>query len=58
MARLFTARIPAGAQIAGLMIVFAAFVWVISVASVLVCFVFTVALAVAWCLWLEQQSNT
>ena len=68
MDRQFTARIvrgasmtisglPAGAQIVGIVTLFAAFLWAISVASVLVCLVLTIVVAAAWCFWLEEHSD-
>jgi uncharacterized iron-regulated membrane protein len=40
-----------------IVLVFAAFLYAVSVASAFVCFALTVATAVAWCFWLERHPD-
>jgi len=49
--------LPTHALVVGIIAVFAAFLWVISVAPALVSIALTVAIAIAWCLWLEKHPD-
>jgi hypothetical protein len=44
-----------GAAVCGTLVVFAAFLWIITIASAAISFALTVALAIAWCVWLERH---
>ena len=48
---------PKGVLLFGIASVFAVFLWVVSVAPPLVSAALTVAVAIAWCLWLERHPD-
>ena len=46
-----------GAAVCGILVVFAVFLWIITVASAPISFALTGALAIAWCAWLERHAD-
>jgi hypothetical protein len=48
-------RLSVPATLLVVAVAFTVFLWVVTVAPLLVSFVLTVALAIAWCVWLEKH---
>jgi hypothetical protein len=46
---------PVGAAIFGIVVAFAALLWIVSVAPTFVSFALAAGIAIAWCVWLDRH---